>query len=72
MPAAEPTYCVAQVRIESRDAWRDFCDRHGIDRTALAEVIGLLLADATDPLPDWLSQLVEDARDLRNQRRRRG
>lgn len=72
MPAAEPRYCVAQVTEETRNAWRDFCDRNHIDRTALAEVIGVLLGTAEDPLPPWLQACVDDARDLKNQRRRRG
>lgn len=69
MPATEPTYCVAEVRVEARDMWRDFCDRHGIDRVALCEVMAVYLA--ADRLPP-LDQLVREARDLKNQRRRRG
>ena len=72
MPAAEPRKCIAQVTEETRDAWRDFCDRHQIDRTAFAEVLGLWMADAPEPLPQWMQQIVDDARDLKNQRRRRG
>jgi hypothetical protein len=69
MPAAEPTYCVAEVRIEARDAWRDFCDRQHINRVAFCEVMAIYLTD--DRLPP-LEQLVREARDLKNQRRRRG
>jgi hypothetical protein len=69
MPASEPTYCVAEVRVEARDAWRDFCDRHHIDRVALCEVMAIHLE--ADRLPS-LDQLVREARDLKNQRRRRG
>ena len=69
MPASEPTYCVAEVRVEARDAWRDFCDRHLIDRVALCEVMAdHLLRDKLPPL----DQLIREARDLKNQRRRRG
>lgn len=71
MPAAEPRYCVAQVTEEARDAWRTFCDRHHIDRTAFAEVIGFWLVDSKE-LPPLVEQWVRDARDLKNQRRRRG
>lgn len=72
MPAAEPRYCVAEVTEEALDGWRDFADRHGVDRTALAEVIGLRLAGLSDPLPRLLEQWVREARDLKNERRRRG
>lgn len=71
MPTSEPTYCVAQVRIEALEAWRSFCDTHLIDRTVLCEAIGAWMA--TDPdLPPLVEQWVRDARDLKNQRRRRG
>lgn len=72
MPAAEPRFCLAQVTEETRNAWRDFADLHGIDRTALAEVIGIWLAEAPYPLPDWVQVFIDQARDLKNQRRRRG
>ena len=72
MPAAEPRYCVAQVTEETRDAWRAFCELHGVDRTALAEVIGAWLADAPDELPPLLEQWLAQARDLGASRRRRG
>ena len=76
MPAAEPRYCVAQVTEEARDGWRDFCDANGIDRTAFAEVIGMWLDRHHRELPVDLAPLVaewvEQARDLKNTRRRRG
>ena len=72
MPAAEPRYCVAQVTEEARDAWRDFCDLHSIDRTALAETIGAWMASSSQPLPALMERWLADARDLKNQRRRRG
>lgn len=72
MPAADPRYGVAQVSEEARDGWRDFADRYGVDRTALAEIIGLELGVTTGPLPRQLSQWVERAKELKNQRRRRG
>lgn len=68
MPTSEPTWCVAQVREEARDAWRSFCDRHMIDRTSLCETLATHLAE--DRLPP-LEQLVREAQDLKNQRRRR-
>ena len=72
MPAAEPRYCVAEVTEESRDGWRDFCDRHDVDRTALAEVLGLRLAELVGQLPPLLDRVVREARALKNERRRRG
>ena len=69
MPAAEPRFCVAQVSEEARDA---FCDAHSIDRTAFAEVVGDWLAQHPDELPPLVAKWVRDARDLKNQRRRRG
>ncbi len=72
VPASEPRYCVAQVTEEARDAWRDFCDRQAIDRTTLAEVIGSWFTTAPDPLPPQVQRWVNEARDLKNQRRRRG
>lgn len=72
MPAADPRYGVAQVSEEARDGWRDFADRYGVDRTALAEVIGLDLGKTTGPLPPKLARWVEQAKELKNQRRRRG
>lgn len=72
MPAAEPRYCVAQVTEETRDAWRNFCERHGIDRTAFVEVIGVWLANAPDPLPPFIEQMCKEAKDLAAERRRRG
>lgn len=68
MPAAEPRYCIAQVVEETRDAWRDFCDANAINRTVLADIIGIWLRDAPTPLPPQLAQMVEDARTLQNQR----
>lgn len=72
MPAADARYCVAQVSEEAVDGWRDFCDRHGVDRTALAEVMGAHLANMDGKLPPLLARWVTEARDLRNERRRRG
>lgn len=71
MPAAEPRYCVAEVTEDARDGWRDFCDRHGIDRTALAEIIGLRLAAMGDHPPALVERWVREAKELRNDRRRR-
>ena len=72
MPAADPRYGVAQVSEEARDGWRAFCDRHDIDRTAFAEVLGLELGRMTGPPPPVIQRAVNAARDLKNQRRRRG
>lgn len=72
MPAMEPRYGVAQVTEESRDGWVDFCDRNNVDRTALAEVMGLRLGEMSTPLPRLIEQWVREARELKNERRRRG
>lgn len=72
MPAAEPRYCVAQVTEEARDGWRTFCEHYGVDRNALAEVMGLRLGEVGGRLPPVLERWVAEARDLKNQRRRRG
>ena len=71
MPAADVRYTVAQVTEEARDGWRDFCDRHGIDRASLAEVIGLHLAEVDGGLPPLLERWVTEARELAAERRRR-
>lgn len=70
VPASEPRYCVAQVVVETRDAWDRFCKREHINRTVLADVIGIWL-DTTPP-PSGLAELVSAARDLQDERRRRG
>lgn len=72
MPAAEPRYCVAEVTEEALAGWRDFADRHGVDRTVLAEVIGLRLGEMEAPLPRLLERWVREAHELKNERRRRG
>lgn len=72
MPAAELRYGVAQVTEESLQGWRDFCDRQNIDRTVFCEVIGLRLGEMGDRLPPMLERWVREARELKNQRRRRG
>lgn len=72
MPAAEPRYCVAEVTEEARDGWRDFCERHGIDRTVLAEIIGLRLGAMTGHPPAVVERWVKDAQKLAADRRRRG
>lgn len=74
MPAAEPTYCVAEVREEAIDAWRVFCELHHVNRVALCEVIGewMRTHSATpEDLPVLVQQWLKDARDLANARRRR-
>ena len=66
------TYCVAEVTEESKDAWIAFCDRHNIDRTVLCEVLGFELLAMGDRLPPSVQRAVDKAKDLKNQRRRRG
>ena len=72
MPPRDPRYCVAQVTEEARDGWREFCERHGIDRNALGEVIGAWMVEHRGEPPPLLRQWVKDARDLANARKRRG
>lgn len=72
MPAAEPRTCLAQVTPETRDAFRAFCNLHGIDRTAFVEVIGAWLATPPENLPALVQQWCSDAKDLGASRRRRG
>lgn len=72
MPAADPRYGVANVTEEARDGWRDFCNRYDVDRTVLAEVMGLRLGEITGDLPPVLRRWVREAKDLKNQRRKRG
>lgn len=72
VPAAEPRFCVAQVTEEARDAWRDFCERQGIDRTALAESIAQWMVNHPGELPALVQAWIDSARDLGATRRRRG
>lgn len=72
MPASEPRYGVAQVTEDSIDGWRRFCDANDVDRTAFCEVLGLMLGAMTGPPPPFLRRAVDQAKDLKNQRRRRG
>lgn len=71
VPAADRKLCVARVSVEARDAWASFCDRHLVDRAVFAEVIAMWMDEGGD-LPPLVAQWVTDARDLKNQRRRRG
>ena len=73
MPAAD-RYGLADVSAESRDGWISFARRHGTNRTALAEVLGVELARLnvdTDDLPAFLRRCVEKAIDLEEERRGR-
>lgn len=71
VPAADKRFCVAQVSEEAIDGWRAFCDRNHVDRTALCEVIGAWMLDPTS-VPSLVERWLLEARDLKNQRRRRG
>lgn len=53
-------------------AWRDFCDKHRIDRTVFAEVVGEWMVNAPDDLPELVASWVREAVELKNERRRRG
>lgn len=70
MPAADRKY-LAEVTEESLAGWERFCQREGIDRASLCEVMGLRLADL-DRLPPVLERWVRDTRALMVERRRRG
>lgn len=72
MPAADPRYGVANVSEESIEGWRIFCDAHGVDRNALAEVMGLRLGKMTGHLPPAIERWVREAKALKNERRKRG
>lgn len=63
---------MAQVTRESLDGWIDFCDRQNLDRAVLCEVLGFELGAMGDRLPPALQRAVDRARDLKNERRRRG
>jgi len=65
---------LAEVSDTSVEGWRSFAVRHGTTQTALAEVIGLYLADLQTPtheLPEPLRSWVGQARELAASRRRR-
>lgn len=76
MAGDERRYKIAEVTATSRDGWRTFGNRFGVTPTALAEVLGIRLAEmaATNresDLPVLLRELVQDARQVAYERRRR-
>lgn len=73
MPAADRRHKLADVTTKSRDGWRSVTRYYGGNVTALAEVMGLYLAQFEPPTkpPLWLRQLLADAADLEDERRLR-
>lgn len=69
MPTADRRY-LAEVTEESLAGWQTFCRRHGVDRAALCEVIGLRLGNL-ERLPLALERWVIEAQELMDERRRR-
>lgn len=66
---------LTEVTRTSLEGWHTFADHHGCTLTALAEVIGLALADITVPLedlPEPLRTWTAEARLLTATRRREG
>lgn len=59
------------VSSEARDGWYRFAAAHGVNVTAMLEVIGLTLADhaeAEAKLPAWLRPAVAEARAIASSR----
>lgn len=73
MPAADKRFHLANVSAESRDGWRSITRYYGANVTALAEVMGLWLAQFEPPArpPRWLRDLIDEARELEEERRLR-
>lgn len=57
----------ARLTDEARDGWDDFCAKHGVSVTAMAEAIGQWFA--LDPEPS--TNVLEMARAIDVERRRR-
>lgn len=73
MPAADRRFHLANVTKDSRDGWRSFTRYYGANVTALAEVLGLHLAQYEPPAkpPKWLRDLIAQADELEAERRLR-
>ena len=61
------------IRKTSHDGWHDFAAEHGCSVSSLLDVLGDLLDEMPSSLPDWLDEIVRDARrtDAANRRRKR-
>jgi hypothetical protein len=55
---------------ESFDAWRDFCDQHGVSVTAMIEAMGLALKQLPERPSGVVADVVKEARRIDGQRRR--
>lgn len=73
MPASDKRFHLANVTGPSRDGWRSVTRYYGGNVTALAEVMGLYLAQFEPPAqpPPWLRQLLARASELEDERRLR-
>lgn len=62
-----------RVSEQSYTMWRSMCTEHGVSMTALLEAIPPALAERADPdtLHDLKVEIVEQARRIDQQRRRR-
>lgn len=69
-------YKLAEVSSASLEGWRAFTAKHGGTPTALAELVGIGLAQyadvPTDELPEYLREAATAAAALAASRRRRG
>ena len=70
--AAEGRRKLADVTPESYEGWSRFASAPGLDVTVLAECVGIYLGDIGDRRPSpALERVVRQARELRDERRRR-
>lgn len=56
---------------ETLDRWRDFCDEQGLDRSWVLEAMGRKLPGPHERMPEWLRQVIVEARRVRAERRDR-
>jgi hypothetical protein len=65
---------VAIVRVsdEARDQWKDFADRYGVSVSALLEAMSLRLPPPAVELDPRMVAVIEEARAIDVERRRRG
>ena len=62
----------AKISRRAAEGWRVFCERNGISVTAMLEIAGLELEGETaPPTVEARRQMVESARELDTERRRR-
>jgi hypothetical protein len=65
---------VAVVRIsdDARDQWKDYADRHGVSVSALLEAMAERLPPPDSELDPRMVAVIEEARAIDVERRRRG